>query len=304
MKKFTLVALGAAAALAANAQYSCNPSTSEVVNAGAKTVHYITLSDNGVADLQNGGATCTYVGPDSDNGRNLWYWNGLVAGDESYPRVDMEEGGYIAVTVTGDGGWSGAGVNIADDAPMDLSAITEDTHFHLAYMTSGTAPSSIGLIILDGAKIAIGSSFDDNGVIYPAVVPAPTDDWQGLDITLGQIKKLFPSFSMPTNLNSWSGNIFSWLGGAVAGTTFAFDAIYFYSTSEAGVESVVANADEANFVVTNKTLNVQGSNGVELYNLGGQLVKSTNGSVLGLESLQDGVYVAKSGNKVQKVVVR
>jgi hypothetical protein len=304
MKKFTLIAFAAAATLAANAQYTCNPSTSEVVNAGAKTVHYITLSDGGVAELQNGGATCTYVGPDADNGRNLWYWNGLDAGDESYPRVDMEEGGYIAVTVTGDGGWSGAGVNIAEDTPMDLSSFSEDTHFHLAYMTSGTAPSSIGLIIIDNAKIALGNSFDDNGDIYPAVAPAANDDWQGLDITFGQIKKLYTSFTMPTNLSSWSGNIFSWLGGGVAGTTFAFDAVFFYSTTEAGIESVAANAADATFVVTNKTLNVQGGNGVELYNLGGQLVKSTNGSVLGLESLQNGVYVAKSGNKVQKVVVR
>ena len=57
-------------------------------------------------------------------------------------------------------------------------------------------------------------------------------------------------------------------------------------------------------VVTGKTINVPAGQGIELFNLAGQMVKNTKGCVLGLEGLDKGVYVAKSGREVRKVVVR
>lgn len=307
MKKFTLIAATGLVAIAAKAQYTCDPSTSVVADQEPKTVECITLSDDAINDLKTAGATVTYIGPDADNGRNLWYWeNTLIPGDESYPRVDMAEGGYISVVVT-NVGWSGAGLAIS--APgLDLSMLNDDTHFHLAYMTpTGNGPASIALIILDGdagspAKVALGDSFNDNGAIFPTIAPKITDDWQGIDITLGQLKKIYPTFS-PADLNAWTGNLFSFLGGGVQGQSFAFDAIYFYNTTDAGVESVMAD-DNIDFVVTANTINVTGAAGIKVYNLNGQLVKATAGTTLGLGSLQPGVYVAKAGNKAQKIVVR
>jgi hypothetical protein len=282
--------------------YTCNPSTSIVIANGVTTVNHIVLSDGAVADLTQAGATCTYIGPDPNNGRNLYYWNGFVAADTSYPRVDMEEGGYTSLLVNGEGGWSGAGFNIADDKPVDLSNFTDDTHFHLAYMTpTGSAPSSVALIVMDGAKVAIGAGYNDNGTVYPSVGPAANSEWQGIDITFSQFKELCPTFN-PTNLSSWTGNILSWLAGGVANTSIAFDAVYFYNADMSSIDMVKAATSD--FVITGKTINVTGNNGIQLYNLAGQLVKSTNGSTLGLENLPNGVYVARSLNAVKKLVIK
>lgn len=311
MKKFTLAA-AAMVALAAQAQspYQVNPSTSEVLKQSIAEVKYITLSDGAVAEFTKAGAVCDYIGPDAAAGRNLWYWeNTFVPSDESYPRVDEEEGGYISVEV-GNVGWSGAGLAVSNTNALDLSSFNDNTHFHLAYFTpTDNAPESIALILLNEtainsqpAKISLGGIYVDGGVGIPSVGEAANDDWQGIDLTFAQLKKLWPAFS-PASLNAWYGNLLSFLGGAVPGKTFAFDAVYFYNTKEGGVETVAADF-VAEFTVTANTVNVMGSTGIELYNLAGQLVKSTAGTTLGLTSLQPGVYVAKSGNKVQKIVVR
>lgn len=309
MKKFTLVAAASIMAIAAQAQYTCNPSTSVVAAQKPKTVEYITLSDAAVTELTQAGAVVTYVGPDPNEGRNLWYWeNTVIPADESYPRVDMEEGGYISVEVT-DIGWSGAGLAVSDPA-LDLTMLNDNTHFHLAYMTpSDNGPVSIALILLDNtaggsvpAKVALGDAFNDGGTIYPTIAPKVNDDWQGIDITFSDLKKVYPTFA-PNGLNAWSGNLFAFLGGGVQGTTFAFDAVYFYNTDDAGVEKVMAD-DNVDFVVTDKTINVNGAAGINLYNVNGQLVKATAGCTLGLNNLQSGIYVAQCGNKIRKVVVR
>lgn len=309
MKKATLVAAAGLMALAAQAQYTCDPSTSVVAAQAPKTVDYVILSDNGVAELEKAGATVNYIGPAAELDRNLWYWDGLNPGDESFPRVDMEEGGYVSVEVTGTAGWSGAGFAVG--APgIDISTFNDDTHFHMAYMSpSGNGPASIAIILLDKsefnsipAKVALGDPYNDNGNIYPSIAPKITDDWQGVDITFSQLKKIYPSFS-PDHLSAWEGNLMSWLSGNVAGQTLAFDAMYFYNTNGSGVDAISADSD-VDFILTGNTINVMGANGIQLYNLGGQLVKATEGTTLGLTSLQPGVYVAKSANKVKKVVVR
>lgn len=314
MKKLTLLA-ATLVAISAQAQ-NVDPSTTLVVNQKPTSVKALVLSDAAAADLQKAGAVVDQIGP-NDTDRFLYVWDGtFTAGDSTLPRVDMEEGDYGSFVV-GTVGWSGAGFAIngqnteAKGPGVDLSAFDNDTHFHLAYCSpTGNAPASIAVILLDGtnlggpAKVALGDAFNDNGAIYPAVGAKATDEWQGLDITLGDLKKYYPAFALGTGdgMKTWGGNIMSFLGGGVTGQTLAFDAIYFYSTKAgSGVEGVEADAE---FIVTENTINVAGANGIELYNLAGMLVKSTNGTTLGLNGLQNGVYVAKSGKNVRKVVIR
>ncbi|MCM1153268.1 MAG: T9SS type A sorting domain-containing protein [Muribaculum sp.] len=309
MKKTLLIAAGATVAFGASAQYNCDPSNTNVINSGVESIEYITLADASVAQFEKAGAKVLYIGPSPEEGRNLWYWeNTFVPGDESYPRVDMEEGGYVSVVVS-TVGWSGAGFAI--DAPgVNLSNLNDETHFHLAYMTpTGNGPASIGFTLLDKtengsvpAHFAVGTAYNDNGAIWPTIGAAVNDEWQGIDITLGDLKKIWPQFS-PANLNAWQGNVMAWLGGGVAGQSMAFDAIYFYNLKdESGVADVTADA--TSFVVTDNTVSVMGGNGIQLYNIAGQLVKSTNGTTVGINNLGTGIYVAKSGNKTQKIVVR
>ena len=309
MKKFTLFLGAAAVAMAANAQYTVDPTTADVAAKKPKTVEYLVLSDDGVSELSKAGATCTYIGPD-DVERFFYIWdNTFNAGDGSYPGVDMAEGTYLSLEV-GSVGWSGGGYFVNT---INASMFNDNTRFHAAYMTpTGNGPASIALILLDGdntgcspAKVAVGTSFNDGGAIYPTIGPALNDDWQGVDISFADLKKLYPTFNY-TNIadaDAWKGNILSILGGGVTGQTLSLDAVYFYNTDEAGVADAAVDND-IDFVVSDNTINVMGGNGIQVYNMAGQLVKSTDGTTVGTSNLKGGVYVARSGNKVQKVVVR
>ena len=46
-----------------------------------------------------------------------------------------------------------------------------------------------------------------------------------------------------------------------------------------------------------------GTNGIALYNLNGQLVKSTAGAALDANGVAAGVYVVKAGNVAKKVAL-
>lgn len=316
MKKILLLASMAMVAAAASAQYTVNPGAEEVLSKGAVSeLGYIALDATSVAKFTAQGATVYEYGP-NDADRNLWFWeNTFAAGDGAYPGVDDQFDGYLSVVVT-DKGWSGAGYNIG--APgANTSWWNDDTHFHIAYMAPGVAPASIALIIADGhetpddksqvsapAKVAVGTPFNDNGAVFPAVGPAAINDWQGIDITFGALKKLYPSFA-PVPSTTWSGNILSFLAGGVTGQTMALDAIYFYQpkgeTPDDAIEEVKAQAE---WIITEHTVNVLNATGIELYDLGGKLVKSVAGTTLGLDNVAAGVYVAKSGNAVRKIIVK
>lgn len=312
MQKITLIAVAALTAASASAQYTCDPTVETVLAKGkVSQVMPIALDEGAVAKFEAQGANVTSAAPnDADN--NLWVWqnvgvNTMDAGDASYPGVGDQMDGYASFIV-GTQGWSGAGYNVAGNG-VNTEWWNADTRFHLAYMSPGTAPASIAIIVADGtdmgsqpAKVALGDAFNDNGAVFPAVGPKANDDWQGIDISFSDLKKLFPTFDWKA-VKEWKGNIMSFLGGGIAGQAFAFDAIYYYQLGDgSGINGI--SADETEWVVTANTVNVAGANGIKLYNLGGQLVKKTAGTTLGLSNLAKGVYVAKSGNQAKKIVVK
>lgn len=299
-------------AAAASAQYTCDPTVETVLEKGkVATVGYIALDDEALGKLTAQGATATLWGPNSDDmsgNQNLYVWDGtMTGGDSSYPGVGDQVSGYASFVVA-NVGWSGAGYNIAKDTEgINTTWWNDETHFHLAYMTSGTAPASIALIMGDKdgsntpAKICLGDVFVDNGVAFTAVGPKAADDWNGIDITFGTLKKLFPAFQYQA-VSNWTGNLLSFLAGGVSGTTFAFDAVYFYQVATDGVADVMNDAAE--WVITDNTINVMGANGIQLFDLSGKLVKATAGTTLGISNVNAGLYIAKAGNSVRKVVVK
>ena len=311
MKKSTLFGLMALAASAASAQYTCDPIAATVLDQGKiGSLQYIALDEAAVNAFRAQGAAVELFGPD-DATQNLWVWeNTLQAGDASYPGVGDHFDGYASFVV-GTVGWSGAGYNINTDGGVNTTVWCDETHFHLAYMSPGTVCPSIGLVIGDGesgcgspAKVSIGTAFTDNGVSFPAIAPAPTDDWQGIDITFAQLKKLFPSFE-PAAVEKWQGNILSFLCGGVTGQTISLDAIYFYTPLSAMTEDP-AGINEVNagsaWMVTANTVNVAGAEAIEIYDLTGRRVKAAAGSTVGISDLPNGIYVARAGNEARKIV--
>lgn len=305
MKKFTFAAAAAALALGANAQ---NMASTPYANASVKegvtaTFDIISAADEVLTGLQGAGQTVNDWRVNEEN-RFLYVWdNTLVGGDASYPGVgysDMQFDGYVCFEV-GSIGWSGAGFNLQAPANCSTMHWNDNTRYHLAYRSGGTAPASIGLIINDQdgvntpAKVSLGEAFNDNGVIFPAVGEKANDEWQALDISFADLKKTFPAFGY-SKTAAWAGNIMSFLAGGIPGQTFSFDCIYFYTPSAgAGIADV---ADDSNLILGNETINANGA--IEVYDLQGRLVRSGNG-VVGLDGL-DGVYVARSGKSVVKVI--
>ena len=318
MKKLTLLAAMAAAVLSANAQYSTTDAGIQpVLDKGAEAAEfYAFLLDAGtVQQLKNAGKTVHEYFTD-DVTRFLYVWEGtFVAGDGTAPGVDFQADGYTSLTVANGTTWSGAGFNQNKGTEgMDFSGLSDATRLHLAYMAPSNPIKSVGMTLLDKDKIdkddagntpapfSIGGAFVDNGQTWPSVAPAPTDEWQAVDMSFGDLKKLFPAFQLQA-VKGWTGNYMAFLGGAVAGTNICFDAFYFYQPKgESGISSIeMGNSD---IVITGKTVNASGAKRIEIFDLAGKSVKAANASVLGLNDIPAGLYIVKADNAVAKVVVK
>jgi hypothetical protein len=289
-----------------------------IANGTVKKVQYLLLDNASVSKFANAGATMDYIGPDSDDaslGRNLWNWNNTYTSLASEGTgIGGHTDGFVSFAVSGSESWSGAGYNIRSNnngttfAGVDTREWNDNTHFHLAYKTPGTAPESIALTIADGdevgsvaARVALGAQMEDSGNVYASIAPAATSEWQGIDVTFAQLKQASSVFA-PAKVANWYGNILSFLAGGVAGRSFAFDAVYFYNIDTTAVVSVSENTFEWN--VTPNTINVLGAQGIQLYNVSGNLVRSTFGSTLGIDDLASGLYIARCGNSTRKIVIK
>ena len=312
MKNLTLLAAMAVCGVGiANAQYVGDPALSKTTSTG--NLYDVVLLDNAsIESLKTSGKTVQDLRADDVN-RFLYVWDAtFVAGDGSYPGVDMQMDGYVSFDVSTIG-WSGAGFNIAN-AAADFKHFTDNTHFHCG-LRSTNGIKNVALIIGDGyafenkndkwspAKISVGSeAFVDNGTAFPLVGNFDADgEWVAVDITLGQLKKLWPSFNYKAG--GFGGNILSFLAGGTTGKNISLDAVYFYTpgNGESAVAGVVADTD---IIVTARTVNAAGTDEIALYNLAGQLVRKVNASIMGIEDIAAGIYIVKAGNAVKKVVLK
>ena len=319
MKKFTLLAAAAAVAMGANAQ---NFVTADVTTTAAAAAHpeltkfyTILVDENTVSVLEQAGKVVEFIGAEGDyegetlvNGfRPLQVWeNTFVFGEGRGVGADGGTG-YLKLEPTGETWWGG-GFNVQEEGKLDLSGLSMETsRFHLAYKTLGTAPSSTQFNILNNAatgskgSFAIGAAREDQGVAIVSIAPDVTDEWQAVDISFADLKKLSSTFNLD-KINEFYGFTLSFNGGAEAGKDICIDSAFFYTPAATdAIEGVTVN--ENDIVVYGKVINVFGTNGIALYNLNGQLVKSTAGAALDANGVAAGVYVVKAGNVAKKVAL-
>lgn len=323
MKKLTLLAAIAACGLGvANAQYTTTEVS--VTNTTGDTYWVFQLDETATANLEAAGKTVyNYASTGESGDRPFYVWDGtFIGGTPDYIGVE-ENSEYTSLEVS-TVGWSGAGFAIV--TPIDLTGVTDDTHFHFC-VRSSNPPASIGVALANGstwddpdlaateaengpnandgqcAYLSLGTQAFDGSYALIGDLDREGGEWVAIDMTFADIKKVFPTFGF---VPGWfKGNFYEILAGGVQGTTIDIDGVYLYKTGTTTGVSEIAAADDVDVIVSGKTIQVLGNGnaGIELYNISGQLVKSANTAVVGCEGLSDGVYIVKAGNVVKKVVL-
>lgn len=313
MKKLTLLAAMAVCGMgAANAQL-VDPSLSKT---NGDIYDVVKLDVASVESLKEAGKTVNewYMGTDA---RPMDVWAAgetLEGGSGAGLGVDGQGEGFISFVVVAPDSWAGGGVRYAEgEGEVNTAHFSDNTRFHLA-IKSNNAPNVMQINVLDGfnndetsekglykkAALTLGDApFEAGSAIVGKI--DPDGDWKAIDLSFSEIKKLYPAFEYAKG--SFYGYIFSFNIGNEPGKEFDIDAVYFYSpkAEDGAVESV--KADNVDILVSSRTINATVA-GFELYNIAGQLVKSTKSTVMGVEDLNAGLYVVKAGNTVKKVVIR
>lgn len=224
-----------------------------------------------------------YLGPDSDNGRNLWIWDGQstfgsnLTGNNSF---DVP-GAYMSYIVGG-AGWSGIGYNIAAGYQVDLSGINDDYKFHIALKSTGS--DSFDFYLTDGsgheAHLVFGSKAFDTK--EPVADFNRDGEWYNIDIPMTYLEDNFGLSFKKDNVYT-DKNILCLLAGGNSGFTIDYDAVFFYGPKGTnGINDV--NADKVAGTAT------------EYYTIDGKKMSADaakNGK---------GVYIVKKNGVAKKVV--
>ncbi len=239
--------------------------------------------------------------PNEVVGRNLWLWEGSAyeAADATGKGSLGQIGGYLALYVNG-GTWSGLGFNLADNATYDIdyTSITDDYRFHMAAKSTYSRAHGIELFGQKEAKAAFSigvGTFD----ALPNITPDFKTDgtWNIIDIPVSRLKEL--GF---VNRAPFKGNYFVSLSGA-GPNDLALDAIFFYSLG--GANGIADVNNKLTVLVTNQIVEVLNATApIEIYDLSGVLVKESIEPIFGVEELNKGIYIVKSGGAVEKICIR
>jgi len=233
----------------------------------------------------------------------LYVWDGSSSfGTTAGPNWNGAIGAYLNWQV-GTDGWSGLGFFIGSTtSPVDLTGITSDYTFHIACKTNNTATHLFGF---DGdanctAKVAIGTDpyVDGTTTFEPYTNFTRDGQWHLIEIPVSDLFNLGLKYSAPT-----SSNVLWLLSGGVSDTNLSMDAIFFYKKTSTGING--AKANKLNVFVTNQTLSVpDATQPIELFSITGVQVKTSNEAIMGIEDVQPGIYIVRSGGLAQKVQIK
>lgn len=214
----------------------------------------------------------TYIGEDSDQGRNLWNWQSTASqpGGPQPPQAYKNSFGQPAQLyhMAGASGWSGWGLNVAKSAPIDLSTmfdpLSDDADkygFHFAvrqtHRSKGTTPT---ISITDGAGHTAEFKFGTG----KGQINVPADgNWYSIDISCFDLLDLYGvDFSTSANKRYSDKNLFTFTWGGAPDDMFIDFATFFYGpgSTSTGIKEIT-NSD--------KTVS-----DAPIYNLSGQRVSS------------------------------
>ena len=220
----------------------------------------------------------------------------MVFIDAIGPNSNGVQGEFLALEVAPGMTWSGGAFNTGE---KDLSEIDDSYFFHIALLSEDSESFTFTVTGSKNGEAALvfGQTPNSDGV--QAFDDFDRDgEWHAFDISVKELKKL-----------GWKAGVieyapFSFSLGSRAGTRCSFVAIFYYQKADPSNIGQI-NAEDLQVLVGESTLSVLGSqNGIDLYDISGKQVKSTKESVVGINDLNKGVYVLKSGSIVKKVAIK
>jgi hypothetical protein len=236
-----------------------------------------------------------------DTNNFLYVWNATyTALTPSGPNWNGEVTDFLTFSVNSVG-WSGLG--FSGPVAKDMTGVTSDYTLHIAMKASNTASHIIGMDGPGGlsARICIGATaFVDGASTYQPYTNFTRDNkWHLVEIPMSAFFNL--GLRYPEAVPA-SANVLYLLSGGVSGTTVAMDAIYVYKKTATAVNTVKADLD---VIQTSKTLTVvDATQPIDLYNVTGAKVRTSNESIMGIEDLNKGIYIVRCGNLSKKIQIR
>jgi hypothetical protein len=230
-------------------------------------------------------------------------------------------GGYLNFVADGAQGWGGGGFQLVQldgtilGYNIDFTDITDDYRFHMAVRSSVLKASRIslcgggmlkdGVMVADAGKTAqfivgVGDHVYNDPVLLNLTPGFKANEWTSIDIPISQLK------DMGWNNRSGSafrGYYFEFNFGNSA-NNLAIDATFFYRPSDTGINNPKANNKLQVFVTENIVEVLNATAPVEVYNLSGIKVKMSEKPIFGVEELNKGAYIIKSGSAVAKVIIK
>jgi len=236
-----------------------------------------------------------------DTNNFLYVWNATyTALTPSGPNWNAEVADFLTFSVNSVG-WSGLG--FSGPVAKDMTGVTADYTLHIAMKASNTASHIVGMDGPGGlsARVCIGATaFVDGATTYQPYTNFTRDNkWHLVEIPMSAFFNL--GLRYPDVVPA-SANVLYLLSGGVSGTTVAMDAIFVYKKTATAVNTVKADLD---VMQTSKTLTVVGATQpIDLYNVTGAKVRTSNETIMGIEDLQKGIYIVRCGNSSKKIQIR
>jgi len=231
----------------------------------------------------------------------LYVWNDTyTALTTSGPNWNGEVGEFLSFSVNSVG-WSGLG--FSGPVSKDMTGVTSDYTLHIAMKASNTASHIIGMDGPGGlsARVCIGATaFVDGAITYQPYTNFTRDNkWHLIEIPMSAFFNLglrYPSV-VPAN-----ANVLYALSGGVSGTTINLDAIFVYKKSTTAVYNVKSDLE---LIQTGKTISVPGATRpIELYCITGSKIRVSNEAIMGIEDVQKGIYIVRSGSLSKKIEIK
>lgn len=249
--------------------------------------YYIIYLDDETLSSNLSASQITDLGPD-DVTRHLYVWENTFTSKSASDNNSFGVPGAYECWTVGNMGWSGLGYNISDAGAVDISGISSQYTLHFAVKT--TYKGTIEFYVTDGngviAYLPLGTeAFEDHAPIGDF---ERNGEWQNVDIPVSYLVRQGLDYRTAT---AFTGNIFCFLAGGVAGTEVGFDAVFFHGPAKIAdaIESVPAQ-------------DVAQDGRVEVYSLQGSLIASFRS--VSEVSLAKGFYILRSNKGSRKVIIK